>query len=733
MKNRKLLLIVSLVLALTMSLGGTLAYLTDTDADINVMTVGKVEIVQNEQKRTEDGLDEFVSGLPVLPAVTTSSEDWAPNTPVEMDNGMWVNMWSDNVKNDIDKIVTVTNTGKSPAYVRTIVAVESVSDNDWHLSDMMAGYYANEADAKSKTNKIQTMVGNAWEDIGVVNIDGTDFYVLVATYKDPLAEGKTSAPSMTGVAMDDAVNSEQLAKYGDEWEIRVLSQAVQSDGFSDATTALDAGFGDVTAANVQTWMAKSKLEADIASPSDKEDGWPSNNPPVDGAVVVKTDTELLEAIQDPNVKTIAIDGNLTYNWGGKSYENSEALLMKGKTIVGVDDEASITFAGYGSANPIVDVTLSNITVKDVTVGDDEGAWEHGHLEFEGLKANNVVFADTIMLSGNSVLENCEMENNTSSWYGAWVEAGNVTFKNCTFAGTRAIKIHEAYGTEVASVVVDNCSFTLSEKPGVVIGTLDAGTSVTIKNSEFIGCQPGDQGKYIYETDSIKPALENNTVIKAITEIATADQLFAFANAVNVENKNFSGEYVVLTADIDLDNKLWTPIGQTGATEFKGVFDGQGHTISNLYVDSSEQTGGHYSSGLFGWIESSNHITIKNVNINGAKIIGHHNVAVIAGYLEGNAVVENCHVKGAALECTNANDDANGDKVGIIGGYAGGEVRIKNCSATNSSVSAGRDAGQIVGAAKTVCVEDCSATNVTVEANGTGTGANIREKVIGRIL
>ena len=41
MKNRKLILIVSLVLALTMSLGGTLAYLTDTDADVNTMVLGK--------------------------------------------------------------------------------------------------------------------------------------------------------------------------------------------------------------------------------------------------------------------------------------------------------------------------------------------------------------------------------------------------------------------------------------------------------------------------------------------------------------------------------------------------------------------------------------------------------------------------------------------------------------------------------------------------------------------
>ena len=53
MKNRKLLLIVSLVLALTMSLGGTLAYLQDSDVDVNVMTLGNVQIEQHEYQRVE--------------------------------------------------------------------------------------------------------------------------------------------------------------------------------------------------------------------------------------------------------------------------------------------------------------------------------------------------------------------------------------------------------------------------------------------------------------------------------------------------------------------------------------------------------------------------------------------------------------------------------------------------------------------------------------------------------
>ena len=89
--------------------------------------------------------------------------------------------------------------------------------------------------------------------------------------------------------------------------------------------------------------------------------------------------------------------------------------------------------------------------------------------------------------------------------------------------------------------------------------------------------------------------------------------------------------------------------------------------------------------------------------------------------------------GATISCTNANDAANGDKAGALIGNAMVETPVKDCTASNSTVSSGRDAGQLIGAGKEANVTGCSATNVTVSANGTGTGANVREEVIGRLL
>ena len=67
-------------------------------------------------------------------------------------------------------------------------------------------------------------------------------------------------------------------------------------------------------------------------------------------------------------------------------------------------------------------------------------------------------------------------------------------------------------------------------------------------------------------------------------------------------KNFQYCTVRLSADIDLSNYKWIPIGTRGV-EFKGLFDGGGHTISGLHTDMEE------FSGLFGAVASTD---IRNV-------------------------------------------------------------------------------------------------------------------------
>lgn len=252
--------------------------------------------------------------------------------------------------------------------------------------------------------------------------------------------------------------------------------------------------------------------------------------------------------------------------------------------------------------------------------------------------------------------------------------------------------------------------TFSSDPSDYVAT---GYSANAKNSKYIvmASLPIDsEGTYIIQNEN---------------------QLLLFEKLVNEAGYNFNGKTVKLTSDINLQGITWTPVGQTGVTQFMGTFDGNNKIIKNLTINNNDESA-NCATGLFGWLNSA---TVKNLKVEGASVSGHHNVGVIAGYLEtSGCTIENCYVTNATLSCTSVNSEANGDKVGGIVGHAGNAgVVVKNCKVENSTISAGRDAGQVVGAALTANVTECSASNVTVTSNGTSTGANIRNEVIGRVL
>ena len=380
-----------------------------------------------------------------------------------------------------------------------------------------------------------------------------------------------------------------------------------------------------------------------------------------------------------------------------------------------------------------------------------GAWG-GNLSFENVK---------FVVDGTS-----GKETGVMTWWTTSV--GKMTFKNCTFEGkgnheeARGMQIYGHYNIDV-----EGCTFTTAKRYSLKYvaqeGCVANLKNNIVKNANYfveIGSEPYKGTKYtinyegntLYGADLYKEGYtnaittevvtvneSNNTTIIAdgltlcngVYSISNANGLFAFAESVNVDGKTYSGKTVKLTADINLNNAEWTPVGQTGATQFLGTFDGDNHTISNLKINNADESE-HCASGLFGWLNSA---IVKNVKIAGANVAGHHNVGTIAGYMEtSGCTIENCHVSNATISCTSANSEANGDKCGGIVGYAGnGGVKVKGCSVSNSSISAGRDAGQVVGAALEVNVVDCSATNVTVTPNGTSSGANINEAVIGRVL
>lgn len=118
----------------------------------------------------------------------------------------------------------------------------------------------------------------------------------------------------------------------------------------------------------------------------------------------------------------------------------------------------------------------------------------------------------------------------------------------------------------------------------------------------------------------------------------------------------NGGTVKLLRDVELTD-TWTPVGDS-STPFKGIFDGDGHKITGLKINT-----GSYI-GLFGYVGEG--ATIKNVNLVGANVSGVKRVGALIGQIMGNATVSNCTV-----DSTSHVTGSDSNTGGLIGEAAGG--------------------------------------------------------------
>ena len=174
------------------------------------------------------------------------------------------------------------------------------------------------------------------------------------------------------------------------------------------------------------------------------------------------------------------------------------------------------------------------------------------------------------------------------------------------------------------------------------------------------------------------------------QIADGAQLAYLASEVN-KGQPYENACFVLTADIDLGNHDWTPIGNSfsdalfGGTDysvFAGNLDGKGHTVSNISIGTEGAPLESDVFGLFGMTGGK----LSNLNLDGVTICGTAKnvsgyVIGLAGALSGSASgpVENCHV--ANLSMTMKTPDSGMAAAYWIGGLVGaldGE-HIDECS------------------------------------------------------
>ena len=170
-------------------------------------------------------------------------------------------------------------------------------------------------------------------------------------------------------------------------------------------------------------------------------------------------------------------------------------------------------------------------------------------------------------------------------------------------------------------------------------------------------------------------------------------LKAFRDDVNGGN-SYSGKYVQLDADINLNNEAWVPIGNgTRASSsysgnaFAGVFDGNDKTISGLKMTTT-LTNEDIAMGLFGVVDGGTvkNVTLSNVNIN---ISNGDNVGAAVGVLVGDGLVSGVTVSGSVK---------GADGIGGVVGRMMKSGTIENCTNNATVEATSTAAGGVVGKA-----------------------------------
>jgi len=229
MKTFKKVITLLLVVALTaaISIGGTVAYLSDSDAQVNTFTNGNVYIDLWEDFGDNDGIEHL------MPAVGSAQDG--------------------TLKNGIEKEVFVTNDGSEDAFVRVHIAIPAILDNaqpDFDASKNVLHFnYDEETVAEGLWNwsdSVDGTTGSNWNSY-TTKIADKDYNVYVVTYETKLAKDETTVDAMDQVYLDSKTSNGDITAIkqvlGDEWKIAVVAEGTQAEGFTNAYEALNTAFG----------------------------------------------------------------------------------------------------------------------------------------------------------------------------------------------------------------------------------------------------------------------------------------------------------------------------------------------------------------------------------------------------------------------------------------------------------------------------------------------------------
>ena len=218
-------------------------------------------------------------------------------------------------------------------------------------------------------------------------------------------------------------------------------------------------------------------------------------------------------------------------------------------------------------------------------------------------------------------------------------------------------------------------------------------------------------------------------VEGAINIASAEDLIAWANTINEDGMDYMDVTVNFIADIDLAGHNWTPID--GAYLDCVTFEGNGHTIKNLTIEGTDDLypdAVHSFPYGFAFIQNAEYdLTFRNLNFEGAHITAwERHVGVLVGNVYGNAwlTFENVHVSDINLEGWmdyKNQKEQGGHNIafrvsGFVGGVFAGELYFENCSVKNAKMTGFHNLAAFVGYDATGklnadCFTNCHAENL----------------------
>lgn len=206
-------------------------------------------------------------------------------------------------------------------------------------------------------------------------------------------------------------------------------------------------------------------------------------------------------------------------------------------------------------------------------------------------------------------------------------------------------------------------------------------------------------------------LSQNTYASSFSKgSGTESDPFLVSSAAQLELvREHSEAYFMQVADIDLQGKEFVPIGNLDQ-KFLGVYDGNGHTISNFKITSAVTE----DAGLFGYLQG----TVKNLAINGAEIsIRSKDTDLYVGSIAGRTDYKSAIINCSSSAIISAEVSGEGRKV-FVGGLCAQGHQIEKCSfagtisAKANYVGADATAGGITGTASGALSENRNTGTVT---------------------